>query len=253
MKKYLLVSSVLLSFLLSGCFATHSGYLNNSASLSQANFKYVKRSISGESIATTVLGIGGLGRQAMVDEAKSDMLRGVNLKSNQTIANSTVSWKNSFYLGLFITNKCTVTADIIEFVKEGEEVADNSIVPVVQTKVEPIAVVVPIGIVPVPVVTPVVVPVKVEEPKTTNSFTSIKGTKWISEGSERDIIFSFERKAYLSLDYKKKDVSRKVGSFKYSYNADVLYLISNDKKKVKSEISISEDQFTYNGKKFIKE
>ena len=242
MKNFLLVSSVLLSFLLSGCFATHGGYINNSASLSQANFKYVKRDISGESSTLTFLGIGGLGKEALVAEAKSNMLRRINLKSNQTIVNTTVNWKNSFYLALYITNKCTVTADVVEFIKEGADVADSIISPVV--KAEPVAVVVPIAT--------AAVSGKVEVPKTTNSFTTIKGTKWVSEGNDRDIIFSFERKAYLRLNYKNKDASKKVGSFKYSYSSDVLYLISNDKKKVESEISILDDQFNFNGKKFVK-
>jgi hypothetical protein len=38
------------------------------------------------------------------------------LKDNQTLANLTVNFKKSLYLGLiYSTVKCTVTADIVEF------------------------------------------------------------------------------------------------------------------------------------------
>ena len=235
MKKYLLVSSVLLSFLLTGCFATHSGYLNNSASLSQANFKYVKRSITGESIATTVLGIGGLGRENMVAEAKSDMLRGINLKPNQTIANSTVSWKNSFYLGLFITNKCTVTADVIEFVKEGEEVVDSNITPVVYAKLTTAI---------------AAVPVKVEEPKTTNSFTDINGTKWVAESDLEVATFKFKKNA--SLDVSNEDeMSNTHSQFTYNYSEGKLYLKNNFIDE-EVDIEVSGDKFVFRNIIFVK-
>lgn len=99
--------------LFSSC-AIHSGYMNNSAALSQANFNYVQTGLSGTSTAIKILGIGGLNKQAMVDEAKDNMLMLDQLKSNQAIANVSVNWKSSFFL-LVVSTKCTVTADIVEF------------------------------------------------------------------------------------------------------------------------------------------
>lgn len=94
--------------------AVHNGYMNGSASLSEANFDYAKTSISGEASTLKVLGIGGLAKKAIVEEAKKNMLKNNPLKSNQALANVTVNWKNGFYF-IVQTNKCTVTADVVEF------------------------------------------------------------------------------------------------------------------------------------------
>ncbi len=104
---------------LSSC-AIHNGYMNNSASLSQANFSYIQTSISGKASTLNVLGIGGLDRSAIVEEAKRDMLNKHPLKKNQALVNTTVNWKSVYYL-IVITNECTVTADVVEFYSEGEE------------------------------------------------------------------------------------------------------------------------------------
>jgi hypothetical protein len=99
--------------LLSSC-AFHNGYMNNSASLSQANFDYAATSISGTVNTMHVLGIGGLEKNAIVEEAKKEMLKNNPLKANQALANITVNWKSGFYL-IVVTTKCTVTADVVEF------------------------------------------------------------------------------------------------------------------------------------------
>ena len=92
----------------------HNGFMKNSASLSEANFSYVKQSISGMSGTLQVFGIGGLNKQALVEEAKKDMLKSNPLQSNQVLANVTVNWKYSFFVVVFKT-ECTVTADVVEF------------------------------------------------------------------------------------------------------------------------------------------
>lgn len=99
--------------MLSSC-AMHSGYMNNSTSLSNANFSFTQQNISGFSEAFYVFGIGGNEKEALVEEAKRDMLKDHPLQPNQTLANVTVNWKNSFYL-VVMMSKCTVTADIVEF------------------------------------------------------------------------------------------------------------------------------------------
>lgn len=97
----------------SGC-ALHTGYMNNSASLSTANFSYAQQSISGFAETWHVFGIGGLEKEALVEEAKKNMLSGYELKPNQALANVTVNWKNSFFV-VVMSSKVTVTADVVEF------------------------------------------------------------------------------------------------------------------------------------------
>lgn len=99
--------------MLSSC-AMHTGYMNNSASLSSANFSFTQQNISGFAEAFYVFGIGGNEREALVEEAKRDMLKNHPLQPNQTLANVTVNWKNSFYV-VVMMSKCTITADIVEF------------------------------------------------------------------------------------------------------------------------------------------
>ncbi len=102
-----------LSVILNSC-AFHNGYMINSASLGQANFDYVSTSITGSSSTVKLFGLGGIAKNALVEDAKKKMLEQNPLKSNQAIANLTVNWKNGFYF-FIMTTKCTVTADIVEF------------------------------------------------------------------------------------------------------------------------------------------
>ncbi|MCK9436269.1 MAG: hypothetical protein M0Q12_03555 [Synergistaceae bacterium] len=118
MKKVLLktVFAITIAIIFSSCAALHSGYMLNSAALSSANFSYVKQNIKGEATVTYVLGIGGFSKDALVEDAKQDMLASNTLKSNQTFTNLTVNFKTTSYLGiLYRVVKCTVTADVVEF------------------------------------------------------------------------------------------------------------------------------------------
>jgi hypothetical protein len=108
----LAIFAVLIS-LLSSC-SIHSGFMNNSASLGEANFKYVHQGIYGTSQTFKVLGMGGFGISALVHRAKEDMMESIDLKSNQALVNVTVNWKKTTYI-LVTTNKCTVSADVVEF------------------------------------------------------------------------------------------------------------------------------------------
>ena len=101
--------------MLTSCMATHAGYITNSAALSSANFEYVSNNIQGVEKATYILGIGGMAKEALVAEAKVNMLRRNVLSSNQALSNISVNFKTKYILGLFVTVKCTVTADVVEF------------------------------------------------------------------------------------------------------------------------------------------
>lgn len=101
-------------FLLTSC-AFHSGYVLNSASLSSANFKYVKQNVKGTSTASYILGFGGLAKETLVAEAKQKMVATSPLRANQALANISVNFKASYIYVFYITTTCTVTADIVEF------------------------------------------------------------------------------------------------------------------------------------------
>ena len=117
MKKLILKSifAITIVILITSCSATHNGYMSNSASLSSANFSYVKQNIKGDATATYVFGFGGLAKETLVDNAKKQMVDSNPLKSNQTVANVTVNFKTSNYFFVYRTVRCTVTADVVEF------------------------------------------------------------------------------------------------------------------------------------------
>jgi hypothetical protein len=112
MKKILLLAIVLI---LSSCAAGLTGSMSDSASLSSNNFIYAKRNIQGKSQATYVFGFGGMKRDAIVAEARENMLTNTTLKNNQAIANLSVDFKKSTFFGIVNTIKCFVSADIVEF------------------------------------------------------------------------------------------------------------------------------------------
>lgn len=103
---------VILTFTMSSC-ATHWGMMTGNASLSSNNFKMIKIA-SGTASTTKIFGIGGLAKDALVLSAKKDMLQNNPLKEGQALANVTVDIKNSIIF-FVMTEKVTVTADIIEF------------------------------------------------------------------------------------------------------------------------------------------
>ena len=120
MKKNLLVACV--SFLLSSCIGLHnSGLTGNSkvyetrVELNKKNFKVIGR-VKGESQATYILGFGGILRNALVEEARSDMFSKADIIGGaRAIINETVETKLTSYFGLVLEKKIIVSASIIEF------------------------------------------------------------------------------------------------------------------------------------------
>lgn len=112
------IFAIAISVFITSCAATHNGYMANSASLSAANFSYVKKDLRGQATATYIFGFGGIARKTLVDDAKRQMLASNPLKNNQTLANLTVNFKTASYAG-YVVNivTCTVTADLVEFNK----------------------------------------------------------------------------------------------------------------------------------------
>ncbi|MFC5412433.1 DUF6567 family protein [Larkinella bovis] len=113
MRKLSFLLFVILSVLFQSC-AFHYGALSDSASLSYPNFTIVRSNIQGSAKTLKVVGLGGLARNAIVADAKKNLLAKYPLKENQALANVSVDFKTSL---LFIvqTKTCIVTADIVEF------------------------------------------------------------------------------------------------------------------------------------------
>ncbi|HZK08558.1 MAG TPA: DUF6567 family protein [Bacteroidales bacterium] len=114
MKKVFTLTTVfaIVAMMFSSC-AMHTGIGMSNASLSQNNFKIVKFA-KGDVCTTKIFGLGGLGKQALVAEAKQELLANYPLQDGQALANMTVDFKNSFIFFVIIT-KCTVTADVVQF------------------------------------------------------------------------------------------------------------------------------------------
>jgi len=112
---YQLLVAFSLVMMLGSC-ALHQGVTTNATVtvLEKANFTYVHRQVEGKSSVQYIVGFGGLRRQALVDEAKRDLMRRMPLSDNQALANMTVHFKTSCYV-LYEVIACTVVADIIEF------------------------------------------------------------------------------------------------------------------------------------------
>lgn len=128
MKRNLLNSIlfVSISLFLMSCIATHYGNMSDSAALGSPNFRYKRQNVVGVSQATYVLGIGGVARQSLILEAKKAMLRENPLLDNQALANVSVSYKTTGFLGFVVTTViCTVSADIVEFGPAKTDVSES--------------------------------------------------------------------------------------------------------------------------------
>lgn len=108
----LIIAVAIIGLLATSC-ATHLGMMTGNASLSANNFKVVKIA-SGHSKTTKIFGLGGLAKDALVLDAKKDMLLNNPLRDGQALSNVTVDFKTSFIF-FVITEKVTVAADIVEF------------------------------------------------------------------------------------------------------------------------------------------
>lgn len=120
-----LLFGVIVTLLLSSCAGIHSGAMLSSTALNAPNFIYVKRNIQGHSTATYILGMGGLKRETLVEDAKQDMLfteTGSVLSENQALANVTINFKNAYWVfGLYVKVTCTVGADVVQFIDKKQE------------------------------------------------------------------------------------------------------------------------------------
>ncbi|MDD3913648.1 MAG: hypothetical protein PHU62_10465 [Bacteroidales bacterium] len=120
MKKFIILLIGVALFLPS-C-AIHEGLTRNLNSkttevvLSQNNYKIVE-SVQGTSKATYVFGIGGLSKQALIAEARADMLSKANIVGNsRAVINETVEVKHSLF-PIIRLYEVYVSGYIIEFIE----------------------------------------------------------------------------------------------------------------------------------------
>jgi hypothetical protein len=98
--------------LFSSC-AFHTGHMQSSASLTDANFKVVGHA-TGRAKATRVLGFGGVATEALVLDAKQNLYQNFPLKEGQVLANTTVDFKRGYYI-FWNSTRVTISGEIIEF------------------------------------------------------------------------------------------------------------------------------------------
>ncbi len=113
MKKFIpLLIAVALCFAATGC-ATMSSLtaVDTGTAITSGNFHYVK-TVEGTATSTLFLGFGGTNNAG---KAVADARAKADLKANQALANVTVVDTQKIILGLVVTIKTTVTADVVEF------------------------------------------------------------------------------------------------------------------------------------------
>jgi len=118
MKKRILnfIAAILCITVLTNCAGIHNGITQNATSLAAANFSYTKMNVQGSADATYILGVGGLARATLVNDAKQNLLAANPLKSNQALANITIDFKTTILAGVIYRKiTCTVAADIVTF------------------------------------------------------------------------------------------------------------------------------------------
>jgi len=87
--------------------------MSGNAAISDANFNVVGLAV-GTASTQHVMGIGGLGKDALILEAKRNLYSNYPLKKGQALANVTVDIKRSMFPFVFKT-LATVSADVIDF------------------------------------------------------------------------------------------------------------------------------------------
>ncbi len=108
--------------LLSSCAYHMGGFSGNSVD-DLKNSELVDIGI-GKAKATRIFGIGGLGKEALILEAKKDLYKNYPLRKGQAYANISFDIRNALYL-IVTQSKATVSADIISFPDQEGSVSDG--------------------------------------------------------------------------------------------------------------------------------
>ncbi|MBR2476114.1 MAG: hypothetical protein IKB57_06205 [Bacteroidaceae bacterium] len=114
MKKILLVvTAISVTLLLSSCVGLTNISTPQTVALNQGNFKFVK-SVSAETEATYVFGIGGFKDRATADVVEK-LRETAQLQSNQALADIRIKTTKKIYLGIVVKRILTASASVVEF------------------------------------------------------------------------------------------------------------------------------------------
>ena len=112
MKKFFLMAVA--AILLCSCGGLTEISTPNSVALNQGNFKFV-RTVTADTPALYVLGIGGLSRRASADVVEK-LKTTAQLQPNQALADIRIKTTTKVWvLGIIITRKLTASASVVEF------------------------------------------------------------------------------------------------------------------------------------------
>jgi hypothetical protein len=116
-KQMIMIGGVVLIVLFSSC-ATQKGYTLSSTHPGKNSYIVVRSNVQGIAKANYLFGFGSFAKGALVNEAKTQLIESNHLDLNQELVNLKVNWKVVHARPFYITNRCTVTADIVEFKKD---------------------------------------------------------------------------------------------------------------------------------------
>jgi hypothetical protein len=103
------------SALLTSCFTSHTGSITSSVALNQDNF-FIEESVSGSATATYIFGIGGNNQEALVAQAKRDLLDKTDFSlGSRALANEVLDFQVQSTLGIVTKVTATVTAHVVNF------------------------------------------------------------------------------------------------------------------------------------------
>jgi hypothetical protein len=111
-----IVYLVLSGLLLSSCARTHFGNM----SVSSFNQNMVYEEIAyGSASSTRYLGFGGKSKDALLFEARKELIRNRPLSVGEQYANITIDRKKTYGL-FYVETKLTLTADVVRFANESD-------------------------------------------------------------------------------------------------------------------------------------
>jgi hypothetical protein len=115
MKKQISIIGVIALMVLFSSCATQKGYMLSSTFPGKNKFIVIKNNVNGIAKATSVFGLGSHSRGSLINEAKEHLIESNHLQCNQSLVNLKVNWKMVYARPFLITNRCIVTADIVEY------------------------------------------------------------------------------------------------------------------------------------------
>ena len=121
MKTKIFIMAILSAILFTGCAGVHTltqAPIANSpvVTLTQNNFHVVKH-VEATATVTRVLGIGGLSKRALKQNAVADMMKKANLSGSQTVVNVTTKVSTRVWTPLYIQTIITAYGTVVEFDK----------------------------------------------------------------------------------------------------------------------------------------